>query len=102
MKTALARQPLSAAVCALGSDFVYYESGVLNDIEWCPGDWVLNHSVLITGWGHDSESGLDYWMVKNSWGTGYGEKGYIRLAIVDDYGGMCGIHRDVLWAHTNY
>jgi len=38
-----------------------------------------NHVVLITGWGWDSETGLPFWNVKNSWGTDFGENGYFRI-----------------------
>merc|ERR1712179_481753 len=37
----------------------------------------LNHAVTVVGYGH--ESGKDYWLVKNSWGTWFGESGYIKI-----------------------
>jgi len=39
----------------------------------------LNHAVQLVGYGTDEAEG-DYWIVRNSWGTGWGEGGYIRLA----------------------
>ena len=39
----------------------------------------LNHLVVIEGYGSDDEIGLDYWIVRNSWGPRWGEHGYIRL-----------------------
>lgn len=45
---------------------------------------VIDHAVIITGWG--VSGGQEYWIVKNSWGTGWGENGYFRINF-----GLCGI-----------
>ncbi len=47
-----------------------------------------NHAVTVVGYGQDDKTGLNYWLVKNSWGPHWGEKGYIR--ILRGYG-HCGI-----------
>ena len=52
----------------------------------------LNHAVLVVGWGNDADSGLDYWLVKNSWNVSWGDRGYIKIAIVDGEG-ICGIQQ---------
>ena len=52
----------------------------------------LDHGVLVVGYG--SESGSDYYLVKNSWGTVWGDEGYIKLARGDEYNngaGQCGM-----------
>lgn len=36
--------------------------------------------MLLVGYGHDAKSSEDYWLLKNSWGVNWGEKGYIRVA----------------------
>jgi len=52
-----------------------YKSGILTT---CNGR-SLDHGVLAVGYGTDSATSTDYWIVKNSWGTVWGEAGYIRL-----------------------
>ena len=50
-----------------------YESGIVTDCSY-PS---LDHGVLVVGYGTDD--GTDYWLIKNSWGTSWGEAGYIRI-----------------------
>jgi C1A family cysteine protease len=75
--------PVSVAIEADKSAFQMYKSGVL-DSESCGNK--LDHGVLIVGYGTDS--GKDYYRVKNSWGPSWGESGYIRMVRNKD---MCGI-----------
>jgi len=49
--------------------------------------------VLLVGWGYDDSLGKNFWLVKNSWNTTWGDNGYIRLAIVDG-DGICGIQME--------
>lgn len=51
-----------------------------------------DHAVVIVGYGSD-EKGRDYWIVKNSWGPKWGEKGYIKIKrnIPNRKQGLCGI-----------
>jgi len=71
---AAVKQPVSVAVEADTSVFQFYKSGVL-DNKGCGTN--LDHGITLTGWGTDA--GKDYWNVKNSWGTSWGEAGYIRM-----------------------
>jgi len=49
---------------------------------------------MVVGWG--SSGTTDYWTLRNSWGTSWGEKGYMRVAIVDGKG-ICGIQMEPLY-----
>ncbi|KAK0419020.1 hypothetical protein QR680_013908 [Steinernema hermaphroditum] len=77
MKAVATVGPVSVVIDATYGSFQLYKGGVFYD-EGC-SDVDLNHAVLVVGYGTDPKEG-DYWIVKNSWGAGWGEKGYIRMA----------------------
>eukprot|EP00929_Paragymnodinium_shiwhaense_P111736 TRINITY_DN80024_c0_g1_i1.p1 TRINITY_DN80024_c0_g1~~TRINITY_DN80024_c0_g1_i1.p1 ORF type:complete len:440 (-),score=105.91 TRINITY_DN80024_c0_g1_i1:96-1415(-) len=73
MMQALVEQgPVVVAVDA--NDWFDYDSGIFDG---CKKDAILGHAVLTKGYG--SENGKGYWLIQNSWGSGWGEQGHIRL-----------------------
>jgi KDEL-tailed cysteine endopeptidase len=87
LKKAVAGQPVAVAIEASGSHFQFYSEGVFTGR--CGTE--LDHGVAAVGYGATAD-GTRYWIVKNSWGVEWGEKGYIRMARdVDAKEGHCGI-----------
>lgn len=81
--------PIAVAIQADSKEFQLYKSGIM-DFN-CGTD--LDHAVLLVGYGTDN--GVDYWLLKNSWGTTWGtsaveggENGYFKLIRGKN---MCGI-----------
>ena len=78
--TIAAQGPISVAIDASHKSFQFYHHGIYHE----PGCVVPNlcHGMLVVGYG------LDYWLVKNSWGTKWGDESYIKIARGED---DCGI-----------
>lgn len=85
--TALQSAPISAAVAASSAVFQLYRGGIISSTS-C--GTALNHAVNLVGYG--TENGVNYWIVRNSWGTNWGESGYFRVLRSTSNGdGICGI-----------
>ena len=67
--------------------FMIYKSGIYSGQT---ADWVkkgekrpqwtkLAHSVVCFGWGYDQKTNKKYWLVRNSWGEKWGEKGHMKI-----------------------
>ena len=90
-KAALDDGPVSVAIDAAGIMFQLYHGGIMKGGGLFGCGTSLDHGVLAVGYG--SENGQDYWIVKNSWGASWGEKGYLRMAadFTSKDAGTCGI-----------
>lgn len=83
---AAALKPVSVAIEADQTGFQFYSSGIFTAA--CGTN--LDHGVLVVG--YDTTASTPYWIVKNSWGTSWGEQGYIRIAKGKQQPyGLCGI-----------
>lgn len=84
---AIAKQPIAGAVAASSSVYMFYKGGIISSTS-C--GTALNHAVTFVGYG--TENGVNYWLLKNSWGTNWGEKGYFRIRRDSTSGpGICGV-----------
>ena len=83
LKAAIAKGPVSVAIEADQFAFQSYTSGVIT--KGCGQN--LDHGVLAVGYG--TENGIDYFLVKNSWGASWGAKGFVKIAASS--ADVCGI-----------
>ncbi|XP_023759344.1 low-temperature-induced cysteine proteinase [Lactuca sativa] len=84
---AVANQPVSVGICGSERAFQLYSKGIFTG----PCSTALDHAVLIVG--YDSKDGVDYWIIKNSWGNSWGINGYMYMARnTGDSHGLCGIN----------
>ncbi|XP_050218737.1 senescence-specific cysteine protease SAG39-like [Mercurialis annua] len=87
---AVANQPVAVAIDAGSTTFQFYSTGVYRGA--CGTN--VNHGVLAVGYGQ-TNTATKYWLVKNSWGKKWGEKGFVRMEKnVQSKEGLCGIATD--------
>jgi len=77
--SALATGPLSVVVAAV--PFLHYDGGVFNGCSTKNGTTgtTLDHGVQLVGYGFDQGLSQNYWIIRNSWSTSWGENGFIRF-----------------------
>ena len=88
LASAVAITPVSVAIDASQQSFQFYSSGVYDEPSCCTNcqQSDLDHGVLAVGYGTDN--GSDYWLIKNSWNSGWGDAGYIKMKRGN---GQCGV-----------
>jgi uncharacterized repeat protein (TIGR02543 family) len=83
IKNALLTYGVLDVAVMVTSGFNSYSGGIFHDtLTTCPDGayTATNHAVALVGWGNDPAYG-DYWILRNSWGSSWGEGGYMRIAV---------------------
>ena len=87
LMAAINKQPVNIAIRASSSVFQLYKSGIISSTS-C--GTTINHAVNLIGYG--TENGKAYWLLKNSWGTTWGERGYFKVLRTNTKdAGICGM-----------
>jgi KDEL-tailed cysteine endopeptidase len=74
----------------VGDDFWLYKEGIFTG-ESC-GYWV-NHAMVAVGYG-ESDEGVEYAILRNSWGLDWGDEGYVKVELQDTQNGVCELYTD--------
>ena len=97
MQSAIAVKPNSVAIEADQAVFQQYTGGVITS-STC--GTTIDHAVLAVGYGTDPTYGA-YWLVQNSWGTSWGDQGYVKIGMsASGWPGICGINKDVYYPNV--
>jgi parallel beta-helix repeat protein len=82
-KTYLQTYGPMVVVLEVPNDFLYYTGGLYEPV-WTTDEFgVANHCVMLVGYDDTYNGGSGCWIIKNSWGTSWGENGYARVAYGD-------------------
>ncbi|KAG8043832.1 hypothetical protein GUJ93_ZPchr0458g22362 [Zizania palustris] len=88
---AVAHQPVAVAIDGNNTNIQHYTSGIYTG----PCTTELNHAVVVVGYGREAVSAVDYWIVKNSWGSNWGQNGFFFMRKgADGPYGLCGIVKE--------
>uniref|UniRef100_A0A7S3CIK4 Peptidase C1A papain C-terminal domain-containing protein n=1 Tax=Strombidium rassoulzadegani TaxID=1082188 RepID=A0A7S3CIK4_9SPIT len=90
LKQALRQGPVAMSINSSHFKFQFYKKGIFSEKDCSTS---TNHAVIGVGFGYDEETDQEYVIIKNSWGTGWGENGYIRVSSDQSHAkeGICGI-----------
>jgi len=67
---------------------MYYDGGIFDGS--CTAS--VNHAMVAIGYGLDADTGIEYIIIRNSWGANWGEGGYVKVAADTKAGGLCELY----------
>lgn len=100
IKKELVKGPVAASISASSPIFKFYAMGIIDDLALSGHNHMvcntgkINHAVIIVGWGRDLSFEKDYFIIKNSFGTDWGQEGFAKISVDNNESlksGSCGI-----------
>lgn len=93
MKAEIANNgPIQCGIMVTNEFYNTYKGGIYSEYRW---KVEIDHAIAVVGYGYDEDSKTEYWVVRNSWGTMWGEDGYFRIKMYED---NLGIETMCAWA----
>jgi cathepsin X len=90
------RGPISCSIdCSTITHGSYHAGDIVTSSLPTSGEWDLDHVISVAGWGYDKEKDLEYWVVRNSWGTFWGDQGWFKVVMGNN---TIGIESECNWA----
>lgn len=83
LKRELSKNGPVIAVIPTYLDFFVYKSGIYQVYEGM-SKFSSGQAIKILGWDKDPETGLNYWIIENTWGESWGKDGYAHILIKED------------------
>lgn len=101
LKVAVKLGPVAASITTSHKVFQFYKGGIISTEECSCEETPVDSAVSIVGFGHDHHLNLDYWLIKNSWGTTWGDHGFGRIVVKPEGPGVCNIQTEASVVFTN-
>ena len=90
------RGPISCSIdCSTLTHGQFVPGEIVRTAHPAVGDWDLDHVISVAGWGLDDHTGEEYWIVRNSWGTFWGDNGWFKVLLGHN---TLGIEMECNWA----
>lgn len=77
--------PIACSVMVTGKFWNWPGKGILSESNWRV---TLNHAVAVVGWGYDTDSKTEYWIMRNTWGTMWADQGFAKVQMWKDNFGI--------------
>ncbi|CDW71295.1 cathepsin l [Stylonychia lemnae] len=93
IKGLLMKNPLAIGISGNSDIFRFYKKGIISS-SLCGTN--IDHAVVLVGWGQQDKT-TNYWIIKNSFGTSWGENGYAKILMENKTNSICGIGKDITY-----